>query len=62
MPAEQIEFAFTPPNREGLVEFLVKEMNFNEDRVKKVVDKLFKARSTGAQMRLVRANHERTQN
>jgi flap endonuclease-1 len=51
-PAEQLDLTARAPDREGLVEFLVKEMNFNTDRVQRVVDKLFKARSSGSQMRL----------
>ena len=51
-PAEQIDVSPRQPDRAGLVEFLVKEMSFNPDRVQKIIDKLFKARSGGSQMRL----------
>jgi len=51
-PAENVDVTARAPDREGLLEFLVKDMNFNADRVQKTIDKLFKAKSAGSQMRL----------
>lgn len=40
------------PDEEGLVEFLVKEKNFNEERVRQSIEKLKKSRNTSVQGRL----------
>jgi len=43
---------WTPPDIEGLVEFLVREKGFNEDRVRKGADKMVKMVSAKQQGRL----------
>lgn len=50
-PAE-IQLRWTDPDEEGLVQFLVREKGFNEDRVRGGVAKLRKARTTTVQGRL----------
>jgi len=47
-----IDLKWNPPDEEGLIEFLVKEKNFNEERVKSGIDKLNKSRKTSVQDRL----------
>jgi GTP cyclohydrolase FolE2 len=42
--------AFKDPDEEGLVKFLCGEKNFNEDRVRKAVQKLRKSKSTSVQV------------
>ena len=52
-PATEFEdFTWTPPKADELVQFLVKEKGFNEERVRKVIERINKARQGGAQMRL----------
>eukprot|EP01099_Mayorella_cantabrigiensis_P003051 TRINITY_DN2385_c0_g1_i1.p1 TRINITY_DN2385_c0_g1~~TRINITY_DN2385_c0_g1_i1.p1 ORF type:complete len:408 (+),score=100.94 TRINITY_DN2385_c0_g1_i1:184-1224(+) len=49
---ENSELKWVDPDEEGLVEFLVKEKGFNEERVKKGIEKLKKNKSTSVQGRL----------
>lgn len=49
--SETPDFAFSSPDEEGLLQFLVQEKGFAEDRVKKMIDRLKKARQ-GSQTRL----------
>jgi flap endonuclease-1 len=51
-PAADVDFSFGAPKEAELLEFLVRDKGFNEDRVKKVIERLHKARQGGAQMRL----------
>ena len=43
-PGDKVEFSFTSPDRDALVDFLVKEKQFNPERVNKVVDRLVKVK------------------
>jgi len=43
---------WTEPDEEGLIQFLVKEKNFNEERVRKGIEKLKKSRQSSVQNRL----------
>ena len=47
-----IDVKWTDPDEEGLLQFLVKEKGFNEERVKNGIAKLKKARNTSVQGRL----------
>lgn len=49
---EDTELKWTEPNEEGLIEYMVKQKGFNEDRIKNGVKKLTKARSGSTQGRL----------
>ncbi|KAJ3056801.1 Elongation of fatty acids protein 2 [Rhizophlyctis rosea] len=49
---ETVELKWDTPDEEGLVEFMVTEKNFNEDRVRKAVQKLAKHLTTATQGRL----------
>ncbi|KAG8874838.1 Elongation of fatty acids protein 2 [Tulasnella sp. 331] len=51
-PANDLELIWEAPNVDGLVEFLVKEKGFNEDRVRRGADKLTKMQSAKQQGRL----------
>ncbi|TFY62463.1 hypothetical protein EVJ58_g3848 [Rhodofomes roseus] len=51
-PAKDVEVDWTSPDVEGLVQFLVTEKGFNEDRVRKGADKLSKFLNTKQQGRL----------
>ncbi|KAH8994316.1 PIN domain-like protein [Lactarius hatsudake] len=51
-PADQIQLEWETPNVEGLVEFLVKEKGFNEERVRKGAEKLAKSLNAKQQGRL----------
>ncbi|KAH9980029.1 PIN domain-like protein [Lactifluus volemus] len=51
-PADQIELEWEPPNIEGLVDFLVKDKGFNEERVRKGAEKLGKSLNAKQQGRL----------
>ncbi|KAF8272824.1 PIN domain-like protein [Lactarius quietus] len=51
-PADQIQLEWETPDVEGLVEFLVKEKGFNEERVRKGADKLAKSLHAKQQGRL----------
>ncbi len=46
------EFKWTPPDEAGLVQFLVKEKNFAEDRVLKAIEKIKGAKGKASQNRL----------
>ena len=46
------EFKWTDPDEEGLVQFLVREKTFNEDRVRKAVEKIRAAKGKANQNRL----------
>ncbi|KAK9804920.1 hypothetical protein WJX72_012073 [[Myrmecia] bisecta] len=51
--AEQLApLKWSPPDLEGIVKFLVEEKNFNEDRVRKAVDRINASRSKSTQGRL----------
>ncbi|PRP82352.1 hypothetical protein PROFUN_10256 [Planoprotostelium fungivorum] len=52
LPASQIDLKWKDPDEEGLIEFLVKEKGFAEDRVKSGIEKLKKSRGTSVQNRL----------
>ncbi|KAH9080245.1 PIN domain-like protein [Lactarius deliciosus] len=51
-PADQIQLEWETPNVDGLVEFLVKEKGFNEERVRKGAEKLAKSLNAKQQGRL----------
>ncbi|KAH9999631.1 PIN domain-like protein [Russula compacta] len=51
-PSDQIELEWAPPDVEGLVDFLVKEKGFNEERVRKGAEKLAKSLNAKQQGRL----------
>ncbi|KAG9099417.1 Elongation of fatty acids protein 2 [Ceratobasidium sp. UAMH 11750] len=51
-PADQIELTWESPDVDGLVQFLVTEKGFNEDRVRKGAEKLLKMLNTKQQGRL----------
>ncbi|KAG9031349.1 Elongation of fatty acids protein 2 [Tulasnella sp. JGI-2019a] len=51
-PADDLELIWEAPDVEGLVEFLVKEKGFNEDRVRKGAEKLTKMQNAKQQGRL----------
>ncbi|KAI9443453.1 PIN domain-like protein [Lactarius indigo] len=51
-PADQIQLEWETPNVEGLVDFLVKEKGFNEERVRKGAEKLAKSLNAKQQGRL----------
>jgi len=46
------EFKWSAPDEEGLVQFLVRDRQFNEDRVKKVIERIKSARGKATQGRL----------
>ncbi|KAH6912972.1 flap endonuclease 1 [Coprinopsis sp. MPI-PUGE-AT-0042] len=52
IPADEVELDWINPDVDGLVEFLVKEKGFNEERVRKGADKLQKFLNTKQQGRL----------
>jgi len=52
LPADEVELEWKNPDVEGLVEFLVKEKGFNEERVRKGAEKLQKYLHTKQQGRL----------
>ncbi|KAF8694143.1 hypothetical protein AX14_002159 [Amanita brunnescens Koide BX004] len=52
LPADQVELEWKNPDVEGLVEFLVKEKGFNEERVRKGAEKLQKFLNSKQQGRL----------
>ncbi|CAE6407258.1 unnamed protein product [Rhizoctonia solani] len=51
-PADQVELVWEAPDVEGLVQFLVVEKGFNEERVRKGAEKLTKTLNTKQQGRL----------
>jgi len=51
-PSDQIELEWSTPDVEGLVDFLVKEKGFNEERVRKGAEKLAKSLNAKQQGRL----------
>ncbi|KAG8680920.1 Elongation of fatty acids protein 2, partial [Ceratobasidium sp. 395] len=51
-PADQVEIVWESPDVDGLVQFLVVEKGFNEDRVRKGAEKLIKMLNTKQQGRL----------
>jgi len=51
-PADEIELTWEAPDVDGLVEFLVRDKGFNEDRVRKGADKLLKMTTAKQQGRL----------
>ncbi|KAF8624400.1 hypothetical protein AX15_005883 [Amanita polypyramis BW_CC] len=52
LPADQVELEWKNPDVEGLIEFLVKEKGFNEERVRKGAEKLQKFLHSKQQGRL----------
>eukprot|EP00730_Choanoeca_flexa_P003692 TRINITY_DN11476_c1_g2_i4.p1 TRINITY_DN11476_c1_g2~~TRINITY_DN11476_c1_g2_i4.p1 ORF type:complete len:380 (+),score=113.70 TRINITY_DN11476_c1_g2_i4:44-1183(+) len=51
-PAAECEIKWTPPDVEGLVDFMCKKNGFTEDRIRKGAEKLTKARAGKTQGRL----------
>ncbi|PKA62945.1 Flap endonuclease 1-A [Apostasia shenzhenica] len=49
---EMLELKWVPPDEEGLVNFLVKENGFNQDRVVKAIEKIRAAKNKASQGRL----------
>jgi flap endonuclease-1 len=49
---EELDFAYKEPDEEAIVQFLVREKGFSEDRVRKSIAKLKKQKSTSVQGRL----------
>ncbi|KAL2314558.1 DNA-repair protein rad2 [Schizosaccharomyces pombe] len=52
LPGEEIELKWKSPDADGIIQFLVKEKGFNEDRVKLGINRLEKASKTIPQGRL----------
>jgi len=52
IPPDQVEMVWGPPDEQGLLQYLVTEKGFSEDRVKKGIQKLNKARGSAVQGRL----------
>jgi len=52
MDSKDVEIKWKDPNLEGLIEFLVKDKGFAEDRVKSGHDKIMKTRKKGTQGRI----------
>lgn len=52
LPADQVDLKWTEPDEEGLVQFLVVEKGFNEDRVRSAAARLRKNLKTAQQGRL----------
>eukprot|EP01116_Phalansterium_solitarium_P011137 TRINITY_DN26745_c0_g1_i1.p1 TRINITY_DN26745_c0_g1~~TRINITY_DN26745_c0_g1_i1.p1 ORF type:complete len:392 (-),score=107.15 TRINITY_DN26745_c0_g1_i1:6-1181(-) len=52
LDTKTIELKWDQPDEEGIVEFLVKEKSFNEERVRNAIAKLKKSKSTSVQGRL----------
>lgn len=50
--AETIDLKWSEPDEEGIVQYMCNEKGFNEDRMRNGVKKIFKARTTGTQVRL----------
>ena len=50
--ADEVSLRFSEPDRSALLEFLVTEKNFSEERVIKVIDRIVKARKGGSQSRI----------
>lgn len=51
-PPEDIDMKWTPPDVDGLVQFMVEEKGFNEDRIRNAAKKLTKSREGATQGRL----------
>jgi len=51
-PADNIEFNWTMPNEEALIDFMVKEKNFSEERIRSGIKKLIKGRGSSTQGRI----------
>ena len=51
-PAEEVSFKWKEPDLQGLIDFMVKEKGFSEDRMKSGVEKLKKGLKGGVQGRL----------
>ncbi|ORZ35340.1 flap endonuclease 1 [Catenaria anguillulae PL171] len=49
---EEVELKWSDPDEEGLVEFMVKEKGFNEERIRNAVKKIAKSKVGGTQGRL----------
>lgn len=49
---EEVELKWTEPNEEELIDFMVRQKGFNEDRIRNGIKKLTKARSGSTQGRL----------
>jgi len=47
-----IDLKWSEPNEEGIVEYMVKEKGFSEERMRNGVKKILKAKNTGTQVRL----------
>ena len=47
-----IDLKWTPPDEEGLIQFLVEEKGFNKERVLSGIEKLKKARNSSVQQRI----------
>ena len=52
LPGSQVDLKWEAPDEEGLVQFLVREKNFNEDRIRGGTKRLIKARGQSVQGRL----------
>jgi len=50
--AGKIELKWTDPDREGLIQFMVTEKGFDEARIRKGTDRIFKSKKAGNQKRL----------
>ncbi len=51
-PAKEIELKWSAPDREGLIDFMVKENQFDESRVESGIKKLMAARKASNQVRM----------
>lgn len=52
IPSDQITLKWEEPKAEELIEFMVKEKGFNEDRIKSGIERLRKGLKVGVQKRL----------
>ncbi|XP_065676182.1 flap endonuclease 1-like [Hydra vulgaris] len=51
-PADQIQLKWKEPDEEGLVEYMVKQKGFSEDRIRNGAKKILKAKKTSTQGRM----------
>lgn len=52
IPASEIKLTWSQPNVDGIIQFLCKEKGFNEERIKRFMEKLIAARGKACQQRV----------
>lgn len=52
MTCDDTDLKWTDPDEENLVEFMVKEKGFNEDRIRNGIKKLMKSKKQSTQVRI----------